>query len=36
MKLNTVGIYKITSPTGEIYVGQSCCIKTRYKDYEVI
>jgi group I intron endonuclease len=27
------GIYKITSPTGKVYIGQSQNIKNRYKDY---
>ena len=29
-----VGIYKITSPTGKIYIGQSWNIKRRVKDYK--
>jgi group I intron endonuclease len=28
-----IGIYKITSPTNKIYVGQSINIKKRFKDY---
>jgi len=27
------GIYKITSPTGRIYIGQSIDIRTRHRDY---
>ena len=27
------GIYKITSPTGRIYIGQSKNIKQRFRDY---
>ena len=29
-----IGIYKITSPSGRIYVGQSCNIKGRFRQYE--
>lgn len=29
-----IGIYKITSPTGRIYIGQSWNIDNRWKDYE--
>ena len=29
----TCGIYKITSPIGEIYIGQSCNIENRFKQY---
>jgi group I intron endonuclease len=29
-----VGIYKITSPTGKIYIGQSTNIENRFKGYE--
>ena len=28
------GIYKITSPSGKIYIGQSINIKSRWKYYE--
>lgn len=28
-----VGIYKITSPSGKIYIGQSVNIKSRHRDY---
>ena len=28
-----IGIYKITSPTGKIYIGQSCNLDKRYLDY---
>lgn len=31
--MNTIGIYKITSPTGKIYVGQSCNIERRFNTY---
>ena len=31
--MNTIGIYKITSPTGRIYVGQSCNIEKRFNTY---
>ena len=34
MKLT--GIYKITSPTGKIYIGQSVNIKNRFKQYKYI
>ena len=27
------GIYKITSPTGRVYIGQSVDIEQRFKDY---
>ena len=30
---NTIGIYKITSPSGKIYIGQSICIRKRWKSY---
>lgn len=29
-----IGIYKITSPTGRVYIGQSVNIKTRWKTYK--
>ena len=29
-----IGIYKLTSPSGKIYIGQSTNIKRRLKDYE--
>ena len=32
--MNIVGIYKITSPTGKIYVGQSCNMKKRFVKYK--
>lgn len=33
-ELNSVsGIYKITSPSGNVYIGQSCNIKKRYYSY---
>ena len=32
-KLNICGIYKITSPTGRVYIGQSKNIKLRWRDY---
>ena len=32
-KLNICGIYKITSPTGRIYIGQSKDIKNRWSSY---
>jgi group I intron endonuclease len=28
-----IGIYKITSPSGRIYIGQSINIKRRFKEY---
>lgn len=31
---NIVGIYKITSPSGSIYIGQSWNIKRRFSDYK--
>lgn len=34
--MNIIGIYKITSPTGKIYVGQSCNIKKRFLKYKRI
>lgn len=30
-----IGIYKITSPSGRVYIGQSVNLKARYKDYFV-
>lgn len=30
----SIGIYKITSPSGKIYIGQSINIETRWKKYE--
>lgn len=32
-KLNICGIYKITSPTGKVYIGQSKDIKNRWSSY---
>ena len=29
-----VGIYKITSPTGKIYIGKSICVEERIKSYK--
>lgn len=29
----SIGIYKITNPTGKIYIGQSITIENRWKDY---
>ena len=29
----TCGIYKITSPTGRVYIGQSTAIEKRFNDY---
>lgn len=29
----TIGIYKITNPEGEVYIGQSKCIERRYWSY---
>lgn len=34
MKTNLVGIYKITSPTGKVYIGQSSDITKRIRDYK--
>lgn len=34
MKIKTCGIYKITSPSGKIYIGQSRDILARFKIYE--
>lgn len=31
-----IGIYKITSPSGKIYIGQSCDIDRRFKSYKNI
>jgi len=31
-----IGIYKITSPSGKIYIGQSINIEKRFKDYQYI
>ena len=28
-----IGIYKITSPSGKLYIGQSCDIKNRFRQY---
>ena len=33
IKPNTIGIYKITSPTNRVYIGQSVCLKTRLRTY---
>jgi hypothetical protein len=30
-----VGIYKITSPSGKIYIGQSTNIERRFKEYQI-
>ncbi len=32
----TVGIYKITSPSGRIYIGQSSCIAKRWYHYKML
>ena len=32
-KTGTIGIYKITNPSGKIYIGQSTNIYSRYKIY---
>jgi len=32
-KTNNIGIYKITSPSGRIYIGQSSNLKYRLRDY---
>lgn len=32
--MKTIGIYKLTSPVGKIYIGQSWDIYDRWKDYE--
>ena len=31
---NTIGIYKITSPRGKVYIGQSRCVRSRFTAYE--
>lgn len=31
--MRTIGIYKITSPSGRIYIGQSVCIENRFRSY---
>lgn len=31
---NTIGIYKITSPTNRVYIGQSVCIRSRWNLYK--
>jgi len=28
-----IGIYKITSPSGKVYIGQSTCVESRISDY---
>lgn len=33
---DTIGIYKITSPSGKIYIGQSVCIRKRWISYKSI
>lgn len=33
---DTIGIYKITSPSGKIYIGQSRCIRSRWISYKSI
>lgn len=32
----TIGIYKITSPSGKVYIGQSTNIKNRFRQYSVM
>lgn len=34
--MSNIGIYKITSPTGKIYIGQSINIKMRFKGYKYL
>ena len=34
MCMKTCGIYKITSPSGKIYIGQSVDIEKRFKQYK--
>lgn len=34
--MKIVGIYKITSPSGKIYIGQSVSIKQRWKNYKAM
>lgn len=36
LKKDLIGIYKITSPSGKIYIGQSMCIKSRWASYRVL
>lgn len=36
LKKDLIGIYKITSPSGKIYIGQSICIKSRWASYRVL
>ena len=31
-----IGIYKITSPSGKVYVGQSVNIERRLKEYKIL
>ena len=31
-----IGIYKITSPTNKVYIGQSWDIKRRWRDYNSV
>jgi hypothetical protein len=33
-KIPIVGIYKITSPSGKVYIGQSINIERRIKEYK--
>ncbi|MCU0323542.1 MAG: GIY-YIG nuclease family protein [Chitinophagaceae bacterium] len=35
MKITIVGIYKITSPTGKVYIGQSIDIENRFRKYKL-
>jgi len=34
--VKTIGIYKITSPSGKVYIGQSIDIELRFKQYSNI
>lgn len=34
--IDVIGIYKITSPTSKIYIGQSIDIKTRFRKYKYL
>ena len=36
LKKDLIGIYKITSPSGKIYIRQSVCIKSRWASYRVL
>ncbi len=31
-----IGVYKITSPSGKIYIGQSINVEKRFKDYQYL